>query len=482
MSDKLIEKIDLDLSNKDDNDSDEYDNHQYNYQEANEISNDNIIYQNDDNLIENESEIGKPTSYCGIKGDSQLGVILNIISSAIGGGCFNFPYILYESGLPISLIIFILSTLSMYYSLDLLRSFVIDTKFFSFSLITLKTLGKKWLYIFVFSSFIFYSVVEINYLSLLYSYFVEIISSFIDKGNALFFFKILFLFVTLILEIILCLYISKVQKLHLISLISVISFFLILFALVFESSRNVINNEKQKFSYEKFIFPYSKNDFSLLNFFSIFSYLIEFLYGYSCHSSFPTLIGNLENISEECSKKVQIVSFSSIFFSYAIITLFGYLFTDKVPEILFLSDNKTRQEEMKLPILFRIFLCVFLFTLIPSRFLVIKDNYSSVFSKNILGMRFELILISICFLLYNVIVYLTSEYKIGFNFISSFMQLFGGIFGVIICFLLPVINYTAIHGTRKARTIIGFCFLGIFCLAGVISVGFSVHNIVTDEN
>ena len=73
--------------------------------------------------------------------------------------------------------------------------------------------------------------------------------------------------------------------------------------------------------------------------------------------------------------------------------------------------------------------------------------------------------------------FLTNENEIGFNILSNFMQLFGGIFGVIICYVLPVIIYIGAHGRRKVKSIIGFILTGIFLFVGIVSVCHSVYGI-----
>ena len=89
-------------------------------------SNDNIIFQKDNSSMEMIDQKKKSGYFC-IKGDSEFSCILNLAVSAIGGGCFSFPYIIYEGGIIISFIAFAFVTFSIYYSIDLMRSFVADT-------------------------------------------------------------------------------------------------------------------------------------------------------------------------------------------------------------------------------------------------------------------------------------------------------------------------------------------------------------------
>ena len=131
----------------------------------------NNFFKTEEDLVvkENSGAELEVYSICGISNDTQFVVIINLISSAIGGGCLNFPSILTAAGLPLTISIFLIVTVSVYYTIDLLRSFVVDTKFFSFGIITLEILGEKWLTIYTISSLIFYMSIEVTYLSQIYT-------------------------------------------------------------------------------------------------------------------------------------------------------------------------------------------------------------------------------------------------------------------------------------------------------------------------
>ena len=58
---------------------------------------DNIAFKNEEDdlfIMENEIVEEPKVTYCGISNDTQLSAIINLISSAIGGGWFNFPEII----------------------------------------------------------------------------------------------------------------------------------------------------------------------------------------------------------------------------------------------------------------------------------------------------------------------------------------------------------------------------------------------------
>ena len=152
---------------------------------------------------------------------------MNVTVSAIGGGCFSFPYMMYEGGIMVIIFIFIFVTGCVYYSIDLLRSFVVDTKYFSFALMTEAILGAKWLKIYAFSSFVIYVSMVINYLTSIYVY----IQGMIDFEGVLS--NIIYFIISMIIEIIICLYISKMNNMiHFLSIVSITSFLLIVFSII----------------------------------------------------------------------------------------------------------------------------------------------------------------------------------------------------------------------------------------------------------
>ena len=433
--------------------------------------NDNILFQNEEVLMikDGNSSNKAKVSYFGIVSDTPISAIINIISSAIGGGCFLFPSILGHLGLPLTSIIFLFVLFNIYYTIDLLRMFVVDTKFFYFALMTSQILGDNWLKVYTISSLLFYLSTEINYLSEIYS----LISNLIDFSNNRIIINIVYFIITISTEIAICSYISNIQKVHLLSLISILLFIIILIYIIIQGISSAIVESNDKFNYDKLIKP-NINNYTQY-FFEIMSYIIEYVYGFSYHSSYPTLLSNLRNIDDSTTKKTHIISFIFISFSYLLITFFGFLLKTPMSEILSIKDVSSQQSFNI--IIFKIIICLFLFTVVPLRFIVIRDNYSSLLYRGQkLSFKTDLIIVCVCIIICNLIVCFTNESQINFNIVSNFMQLFAGIFGVIISFILPVINYIGANGMGKVKSIIGLIILGIFCTIGALSVGYSIYG------
>ena len=429
----------------------------------------NILFKNDDDLMIKESQSDKEPriSFFGIFSDSKFSAIINLTTSAIGAGCLNFPIILISIGLPLTIIIFLFVSICEYYSVDLLRSFVVDTKFFSFALMTNEILGKNWLVIYVICSLAFYLSVEINYLSIIYT----IISKTIGfSGKNEIFINIIYFVTTILIEIFICSYISKIRKIHLFSLISSLFFIIILLIIVIQGSINF--NDKLD---HDFINPSvtNKEEYIL----ELMSFIIEFLYGFCYHSSYPTLLSNLKHVDDESTKTVNIISFIFISISYLLITFFGFFLKVPMSEILFIKNTSSKHNSTFI-IIFRIIICLFLFSVVPLRFVVLRDNYSSLINRyKKIDFIPDLIAVSISLLFCNLVVYLTNESIISFNIALNFIQIFGGVFGVIISFVLPVINYIGANGKRKIKSIFGIILSVIFIIIGILSVIYSIYGL-----
>lgn len=444
-------------------------------------SNDNIIFETNVSSVDLglKSKNGGKKEYCGIRSDSEISGILNIACSAIGGGCFNLPYIMHDGGIIVSLIIFIFVTICIAYSIDLLRSFVVDTKYFSFALMTETILGPKWLKLYAISSFIIYVSMEVSYLSSIYIYIQEIF------GITNVWFTILYFFISMVIEILICIYISKIAKMHLLSITSISCFFILLISLIFISmAANIKGEVDSKFTVENLFFPKIEPNTFTNRLLKISSYIMEYVYSYSYHSTFPTLIGNLSNVTHSSTQKVHLISFGIVFGAYLLTTIFGFIMSNNVPVEVF-KDNEDyfKGNWAYLIIPFKIVLCIYLLTLIPIRFIVIRDNYTILIGEKKMTFKKELIIISLFIFICNIFVFGVGIFEIldlnkikNIN-IKSMIQAFGGMFGVIICFCLPAVNFVSVNGKKKIKSIIAYLIVIFFCIVGCFSTVYAFYQI-----
>ena len=128
-------------------------------------------------------------------------------------------------------------------------------------------------------------------------------------------------------------------------------------------------------------------------------------------------------------------------------------------------------------------LIIFLLTLVPIRFIVLRDNYVTLLGKKKMSWLNELALILIFIIFSNIFVVGVGTFEKYLEEwdIRRMIQAFGGIFGVIISFCLPVINYVAVNGKRKIKSLIGYLITSIFIVFGVFSTYYSIYKIVADN-
>lgn len=384
--------------------------------------------------------------------------ILNILSSTLGVGVFVYTYIIYQLGIFSFLFIFIFISITVYYSLDLLRRFVVDSKLFSFSVITQTNLGNCWLKIYAVSAFLFYMSCIANHSDFLYK-FMESMLTFLKDG----FGKYLYFLISCIIEIFLCILVHKLNKLHYLSLSAIVIYVIIIIFLIINS---IIDPSKLK-DIPLFNINDKKNvnNTSWSSFLFIMSKIIEFYYGYISHSSFPTLLSGLNNKDNYTTKKVQIIYYSILLIINFMFAIFGCSFYQENSDLLFEKEQDKDNTFSK--IFIEIILSLLFIILIPIRYVVIRDNYTSLIGQEMIPLKYEILITSICLIINNIIVCFVGSSE---NFINKLMQYFGGVLGVFIGFVLPVISYIAINSRLKFRAICGYIITTIF----IVIVFFSI--------
>ena len=404
---------------------------------------------------------------------NELFCIADILSSALGIGAFTFPYILYEIGVINSLFIFIFVSICVYYSLDLLIRFVVDSNLFSYSATTQTTLGNCWLKIYAISTFLFYMGNIVNLIKVMFN----IISSMLnfkdddDKDNYLI--KIPYFFITFAIELLLCLYTNDINKIHIFSIIISIIFIIIVFVVIIKAIIFLSSDNDNKFEYFSFFsLPNSSSGWDC--FLTIISKFIVFFYGYIYHNTFPTFLNCLEKVDDENTKKIHNTSFFTIFIIYFLFSFFGLFLIngDNKDKKQLIVNEKDLEENNPLAYIFKCILLLLFTSLIPIRYLVIRDNFTPIIGQNQMSKLIEIIITCICLIIANLVVYF-SDFD---NLISNIILIFGGCFGVFICFVLPVINYIAINGRTKMRSIIGYVVTGIFVIIGFFSIFYNFKN------
>jgi nitrate reductase gamma subunit len=235
----------------------------------------------------------------------------------------------------------------------------------------------------------------------------------------------------------------------------------------------------KKFSKKYLLIP-AFEDGGAHAFFASITGCIKYIYGYTFHVSFPTLIGNLKNLNETNSKKVHNISFGIIAGAYFIIGFFGYLMKENVSTVIFREYEDSNQRDY-FTITIKVVLSVFLLSLIPNRYIPLRDGYTSLIGKKKLTYKKDLLITTLALIFSNALVFMNEELfveegTIKIDIFNYMVNIFGGLFGVIICFGLPVINYTAVNGNRKAKSLIGYEITAFFLVIGLFSFAYSLYE------
>jgi len=390
--------------------------------------------------------------------------IINILASTLGVGSLVFPIILYQIGIITSLIIFIFVSISVYFTLELLRRFVVGSNLKSFSLITRQTLGKFWFKIYTLSAFIFYMSCIINYLDTLYEFINSSTSNYFKNGWQ----KLVYFISSCFIEVILCVFTNKISTLHYLSLIVVFSFLIVIIFLIAKTIISIKNNEFKSLSLFTLENGINKNKWE--SFLFIMAKIIEFFYGYIYHSCLPTLLSGLSSINNDSTKRVHNISFSILAIIYILISVFGCSFYEE--DIVFILEKSSKLGNSVLEVILKCILILIFITLIPIRYIIIRDNYTVLIGQE-LNLLYEILITSFCLIINNVIVGVAGDSK---EFISQLIHYFGGALGVFICFVLPVIIYISINGRTQFKAILGYIIASIFVLIGFFSIFYNLQN------
>ena len=115
---------------------------------------------------------------------------------------------------------------------------------------------------------------------------------------------------------------------------------------------------------------------------------------------------------------------------------------------------------------------------------MIRDNYITLFGEKRIKLFSELVIIIIFIFICNLFVFGVGTFEKYLEDwdIRTLIQAFGGMFGVIISFCLPVINFISVNGKRKVKSIIGYIITGFFVLVGIFSLYYTFYKIVVGDD
>ena len=111
-------------------------------------------------------------------------------------------------------------------------------------------------------------------------------------------------------------------------------------------------------------------------FLSIMSKINEFLFGFISHSTFPTLLNYFHSPNDdEKTRKINKIQLIILYTMYGLFTIFGLFCLS--------SEDKVIKKTLDNPgeYIINILFIIYLISLVPIRYIIIRDNYTSNFKS-----------------------------------------------------------------------------------------------------
>ena len=108
-------------------------------------------------------------------------------------------------------------------------------------------------------------------------------------------------------------------------------------------------------------------------------------------------------------------------------------------------------------------------SLIPLRWSLLKESLISFFKDNQINKKVDVTI--------TVVMLIIMNYSLLFiENVVNIIGFVGGIFGVLVCYFIPLFIYIGIFGKKKVTSFIGYILLIFFGIIGVISTIFSLKS------
>lgn len=431
--------------------------------EAVEIDNQNV--EDPDNKL-NPSPSFKQRWFGPLTEGGVRASTMSATAATFGTGCLTFPYIISEVGVIPGVLIFLLVSFSMLYTLHLLSQSSLNANIFNFGELTKKSVNNFCFIIYNVSTICFLIGAIMTYELTSYQFLMDIFSSFFYEGDEEKRVPIKWKFAIIItvscfcLQLPLCL-IKNLSQLKYSSLVATVSIILVTIITLITFFCKMSFENVQWVSSEKM-----KTVSWFLQLTMITNAFVVFMFGYLNHNGFLLVIKNLKNPNEKRINKVLFRSFIIECIFYLILGLSGYFINPELKNEFFINESEVNRI---IYIIAKAILIPCLQCLIPIRWNLLKESLASFFPRIEISSKVNLILTIVMLILMN--------YSLLFiGKVIDIIGFVGGIFGVMICYFLPLFIFVAIFGKTRFRSIVGYVFLVFFGIIGIISTEHSLFK------
>ena len=384
-----------------------------------------------------------------------------------GTGCMTFPYIIGQVGVVPGVVIFLLVSFSMLYTLDLLLKGSLNANTFNFGELTKKSLNNAGFIIYNVSTIIFLIGAVMTYQLTSYQFFMDIFARYFYENDKLLKMRyaIIITVSCFLIQIPLCLYekMSRLKYTPIIATCAIIIIMLIIF-IVFLFHINFSSDDIRWFIGKRLSEGTFWDKISIIT-----NAFVVFMFGYLNHNGFLLVMKNLQNPTEKRTTKVMRRSFWIEFIVYFVLALSGYFLTPSNTKEMFLNTrNGGSGTDFEYYFgVAKVIMVLCLQSLIPLRWSLLKESLLSFFKDNQINKTADTII--------TVVMLIIMNYSLLFvDNVVNIIGFVGGIFGVLVCYFIPLFIYIGIFGKKKVTSIIGYILLIFFGVIGVISTIFSL--------
>lgn len=390
---------------------------------------------------------------------------MSATAATFGTGCLTFPYIISTVGVIPGVIIFLLVSFSMLYTLHLLSQSSLNANIFNFGELTKKSVNNCCFIIYNVSTICFLIGAIMTYELTSYQFFMDIFSGFFyetKKETIKWKSAIIITVSCFCIQLPLCL-IKNLSQLKYTSIVATVSIILVtIITLISFFCRMTFEGVSWISS------PQLSNSSWFIQLTVITNAFVVFMFGYLNHNGFLLVIKNLKNPNEKRVNKVLFRSFLIECIFYLILGLSGYFINPYLTNEFFINESEDSTNRI-IYIIAKAILIPCLQCLIPIRWNLLKESLASFFPSNEISSKVNLILTIVMLILMN--------YSLIFiDKVVDIIGFVGGIFGVMICYFLPLFIFVAIFGKTRFRSIVGYILLVFFGIIGIISTEHSLFK------
>ncbi|MCQ2821343.1 MAG: amino acid transporter, partial [archaeon] len=385
--------------------------------------------------------------------------IVEFTAFTIGVGCLTFPYVISKVGFVPGIILLLFTKIANILMLYLVLEVGIQLKNNNYNDIARKCIGRFWLAIYDICNIVNYLGVIMSYLTTIYNMVTQFTKMIFDKDITQW---IMYVITCFCINIPLCL-IKDLSLLQIPSLVATISISVIILTVAIETPFYVMQNREDDKDIE-WLKPIST---------SYFDCLASFMFAYSNQNTILMVFSNIDKPTYRRGKKIVDRSNIFILILYCLVGFGGYVSSLEDTPDIYIGRPNLRSFPKDYPnTITKVVLAICLCSIIPLKWNIYRESIKSLFQIKEIPKKVDIPMTIIGMICLNVLVYFTD--------IITIIGFIGGIFTVVISFLVPVFDYFVVFPEERTsiRMIVAYIVLAIFTIVGAIASGKSVYEFI----